>query len=88
MKIHMYISALLFMLSIFQVPAQETLTNQALVSPEVGEEGRVTFRLKAPDAREVKLTGDWMPQEQDTSLRSKIPALYGGQWDRVHRPHH
>ena len=38
--------------------------NQALVSPEVGDEGRVTFRLKAPDARQVKLTGDWMPQEE------------------------
>lgn len=43
--------------------AQENLTNQALLSPEVGEDGRVTFRLKAPNAREVKLTGDWMPQQ-------------------------
>ncbi len=43
--------------------AQESLMNQALVSPEIGEDGRVTFRLKAPDVREVKVTGDWMPQE-------------------------
>ncbi len=43
--------------------AQESLMNQALVSPEVAEDGRVTFRLKAPDVREVKLTGDWMPPE-------------------------
>ena len=44
--------------------SQEALQNQDLVSPEVHEDGRVTFRLYAPGAREVKLSGDWMPQEQ------------------------
>uniref|UniRef100_S0DES0 Carbohydrate esterase family 1 protein n=2 Tax=termite gut metagenome TaxID=433724 RepID=S0DES0_9ZZZZ len=32
----------------------------AVVSPEVGVDGRVTFRISAPDAREVALRGDWM----------------------------
>ena len=43
--------------------SQEALQYQVLVSPEVHEDGRVTFRLYAPEAREVKISGDWMPQE-------------------------
>ena len=62
-KKYWLISLFLVAGAIFQVPAQESLMNQALVSPEVAEDGRVTFRLKASDAREVKLTGDWMPPE-------------------------
>jgi enterochelin esterase family protein len=42
---------------------QEALQNQALVSPEVHRDGRVTFRLLAPEAHEVKVSGDWMPSE-------------------------
>lgn len=32
-------------------------------SPEINEDRSVTFRLEAPDAREVKISGDWMPPE-------------------------
>lgn len=53
----------LLILGPFISTAQETLVNQALISPEVREDGRVTFRLKAPDVKEVKLSGYWMPQE-------------------------
>src|SRR6266852_3076833 len=31
-----------------------------LISPEVHPDRRVTFRLKAPRASEVTLTGDWL----------------------------
>lgn len=34
-----------------------------LVSPEIHENNTVTFRLLAPQAGEVKLSGDWMPSE-------------------------
>jgi enterochelin esterase-like enzyme len=34
-----------------------------IVSPEVHEDHTVTFRLAAPDAKEVKISGDWMPVE-------------------------
>jgi len=63
MKTFQKILIILLISSAWSSPAQESLMNQALVSPEVGEDGRVTFRLKAPDVKEVKLTGDWMPQE-------------------------
>ena len=36
---------------------------QEIVSPEINENGTVSFRLQAPQADEVKLTGDWLPAE-------------------------
>jgi enterochelin esterase-like enzyme len=44
--------------------AQQALGGgQAIVSPEVHENNTVTFRFMAPDAKEVKISGDWMPAE-------------------------
>ncbi|HEY3371055.1 MAG TPA: alpha/beta hydrolase-fold protein [Prolixibacteraceae bacterium] len=34
-----------------------------VISPEVKDDHTVTFRFAAPDARDVKLSGDWMPSE-------------------------
>ncbi len=34
-----------------------------IVSPQIHDDNSVTFRLNAPDAGEVKLSGDWMPAE-------------------------
>ncbi|WP_423126328.1 esterase [Gaoshiqia sp. Z1-71] len=34
-----------------------------ITSPEVNDDKTVTFRFHAPNAKEVKLTGDWMPSE-------------------------
>ncbi len=59
----LYISVFLLTGAFFNLQAQESMMSQALVSPEIGEDGRVTFRLKAPDVREVKVTGNFMPQE-------------------------
>ncbi|MCK4751445.1 MAG: esterase, partial [Bacteroidales bacterium] len=36
---------------------------EEIVSPEIHENKSVTFRLMAPNAEEVKLSGDWMPAE-------------------------
>jgi enterochelin esterase family protein len=44
------------------LPAQQALFGGTeIVSPEIHEDHRVTFRLQAPGADEVKLSGDWMP---------------------------
>lgn len=44
--------------------AQQAIGNaQGMVSPEIHEDQTVTFRLQAPEANEVKLSGDWMPME-------------------------
>ncbi|MEX0780409.1 MAG: alpha/beta hydrolase-fold protein [Balneolales bacterium] len=46
------------------VKAQEALGGEAeVISPEVNDDKTVTFRLKADNANEVKLAGDWMPGE-------------------------
>jgi 1,4-alpha-glucan branching enzyme len=37
------------------------LSGQAVVSPEVAADGRVTFRIAAPKAAEVLFYGDFMP---------------------------
>lgn len=34
-----------------------------IISPEVKNDNTVTFRFVAPDAREVKITGDWLPSQ-------------------------
>lgn len=44
--------------------AQQALWGAAeIVSPEINADNSVTFRYVAPDAKEVKLSGDWMPAE-------------------------
>jgi enterochelin esterase family protein len=44
--------------------AQQALFGgQAIVSPEVSDNQTVTFRFMAPGAKEVKLSGDWLPAE-------------------------
>jgi enterochelin esterase-like enzyme len=49
--------------------AAQTARPPALVSPEVLADRRVTFRLYAPNAADVALTGDWMgPGDKPTPL--------------------
>ena len=44
--------------------AQQSLWGgEQITSPEVKEDHSVTFRLQAPNAKEVKISGDWMPAE-------------------------
>jgi len=48
----------------FQASAQQAMyVGTEIVSPEIHEDHTVTFRVQAPGAEEVKLTGDWMPAE-------------------------
>jgi enterochelin esterase-like enzyme len=44
--------------------AQQALWGAAeIVSPEINADNSVTIRFMAPEAKEVKLSGDWMPAE-------------------------
>jgi enterochelin esterase-like enzyme len=43
-----------------QAPRREPAVNDTLQSPEVSSDHRVTFRIFAPKASEVTLTGDWL----------------------------
>jgi enterochelin esterase-like enzyme len=43
---------------------QQSLSgSQSIVSPEIHGDNTVTFRVEAPGAEEVKISGDWMPAE-------------------------
>lgn len=51
---------LLFMLPLL-LEAQEVGQMERLVSPELSADNSVTFRIKAPKAESVVLSGNWMP---------------------------
>lgn len=58
---------LLFMLSVLSIwaKAQEALFRaQQIVSPEIHTDNSVTFRLFAPNATAVQITGDFLPTEK------------------------
>jgi enterochelin esterase family protein len=44
-------------------PQQALFGGTDITSPEVNPDNTVTFRFKAPDANEVRITGDWMPAQ-------------------------
>lgn len=54
----------MILLPVSALVAQQALWGgQAIVSPEVHDNNTVTFRFTAPDAKVVKVSGDWMPAE-------------------------
>jgi len=54
----------LFATMSFPSAAQQSLFGgAAIISPEIHEDHTVSFRVQAPGANDVKLTGDWMPAE-------------------------
>jgi len=64
MKKQIFIVLAFFCLSSLNAISQQALWGAAgIVSPEVKEDKTVTFRFLAPDAKEVKISGDWMPAE-------------------------
>lgn len=62
MKTLHYLSILLVFFIGIQAKAQEALFGaQQITSPEIHENGTVTFRFSAPNAKTVELTGDFLP---------------------------
>ena len=56
------ILSLLALSAVIGADAQEALWGgQQIISPEVGSDGRVTFRFLAPAADKVEVTGDFLP---------------------------
>lgn len=60
-KIMMFVVCMIVAISFY---AQQALGEGSdIVSPEVHADNTVTFRLNAPNAKEVKLGGDWIPRK-------------------------
>jgi len=52
------------LMAVSSLKAQQALFGaQEIVSPEISADHQVTFRVMAPNAKEVKLSGDWMPSQ-------------------------
>lgn len=51
------------LLNICTSAQQALMGGTEIVSPEVKSDNTVTFRFQAPDAKEVKITGDWLPAQ-------------------------
>jgi enterochelin esterase-like enzyme len=85
-----YLSSFLIALLLFlQQPsiAQQALQGAPDVkSPEIAADGRVTFRVFAPEAKEVKVSGEWLPAEGFTP--GSVPMVKGdkGVWSYTTDP--
>lgn len=73
--------ALLFIASFSQVNAQQALTRGTnITSPEINSNNTVTFRFQAPDAKEVKITGDWLPAQGNAPGSAVMTKGEKGLW--------
>ncbi len=87
MKFHFLSVLAIMLMSTFEINAQQALFGPAgLVSPEVREDRTVTFRLHAPDAKEVKITGDWMPAQGWTPGAEAMTKEEKGVWTYTTKP--
>ena len=68
-------------------PAQQALWGGTeIVSPEIHENNAVTFRVQAPAAGEVKVSGDWMPAEGWTPGSALMEKGGDGIWTYTTEP--
>lgn len=57
-----------FLSAVMTLSAQQTIHQRSSTfSPEILDDGRVAFRLHAPEARSVELTGDMLPEQEVTN---------------------
>jgi enterochelin esterase family protein len=78
----------LSLLTIFgSVKAQQALFGgPEIVSPEIAADNKVTFRVQAPNAKEVRLSGDWMPAEGWTPGSVPMTRDEKGVWSYTTEP--
>lgn len=81
-----YISVLiLFLIVCFVTFGQEALwQEQKIISPEVHNDNSVTFRLKAPNAQRVQITGDFLPKKN--SGIAEMTKSENGLWEYTSVP--
>lgn len=89
MKKHLILLFSAFLMS-FIAQAQEALFRaQNIISPEINTDNSVTFRLFAPNAKEVQVTGDFLPTvKMDTPMgqmdgpgKASLTKTENGVWE-------
>lgn len=78
----LYFLCLSFSISSIQAYAQENIGKQLpkVLSPEVASNNATTFRLIAPDASKVALTGNWMQQTSASAPQVNMVKDNTGVW--------
>lgn len=61
MKKNNLLTLLMSFTSVLTQAQQDLFRTSQIISPEIHKNNTVTFRLLAPNARSVTLSGDWMP---------------------------
>ncbi len=57
-----------------------------ITSPEINADNSVTFRFLAPDAKEVRISGEWMPAQGYTPGSEKMTKDEKGVWSYITAP--
>lgn len=79
-------------LSFFLTLAASGFSQQALggagdiTSPEIHEDNSVTFKLLAPNAEEVKLSGEWLPQKDGNTIPVEMTKNRDSIWTYTTKP--
>lgn len=78
----LYFLCLSFSISSIQAYAQENIGKQLpkVLTPEVAPNNATTFRLIAPDANKVALTGNWMQQTSASAPQVNMVKDNNGVW--------
>lgn len=69
--------------------AQENISfsqPREIISPEIHENNAVTFRLQAPDAKNVSITGDFLPPDEKGQTISTMTKGDDGVWSYTTQP--
>ena len=61
MKKYLFLSLFMGLLTGLTQAQQDIFRNSQIISPEIRNDNTVIFRLSAPKANEVKITGEWLP---------------------------
>lgn len=81
MKKHLTFTILSLLLVCYTSFSQQALFGGAdITSPEINADNSVTFRFQAPDAKEVKISGNWMLSQGWTPGSEKMTKGEKGLW--------
>jgi enterochelin esterase-like enzyme len=86
MKKYFLTIACCFLMTIILNAQQSLFGGGQITSPEIHDNKSVTFRVQAPNAGEVKLSGDWMPAEGWTPGSALMKKGDNGIWSYTTEP--
>ncbi len=79
-KMRLIIMAIITLNGISVLSQQAPWGGEEILSPEIHDNKRVTFRLTASNAKEVKIMGDWMPMDGWTPGAEVMEKNEKGTW--------